>query len=536
MIAPVFATENIQIDGNTTRRRVHKKKVVAWAVGVGSGVFHNLEMPIYANPHALDGAVNPPYGMIAAASSNDTHVSNIKRKDLEPSDDKFEINLKSDTDHHETHHGHTDHHEKHHGQDGGSHTPGPANPTNHTVAPPPPQVVGFRPVPPAMRCYDDSLFTSVTSNFFSFFGVATRGEANLCGTPVCGRKVELLRKEWLRTQRLQGHHVDVSDHIPFFFFIDPGVLYSTHLFILAICGILLAVVIIIAIRIQLCPRRLSKNAPANIEEAQPSVGWREWFDTLHANTLETFGLQAGDRVAGLAVPSMSQVWESVENTLPAGLVPARRQEGHHWNLDTPPPVPASPSPGAGAMCWMPSWLMLAALRDIPNQMASLRAGSWQAGVGKSAHGRQIGIYGYGRIGRQVADYADAFGMKVVIWGSERGLARAAADGAPAPLRPSASRRAASCARFRWLALRQIAAVRGAHWLAGELEAVARSRSPLPADVPLVLLRRRRPSREGEIGARAGRAVSPTSPSTVTPSPRDTRIHPKTLTERSVIGG
>ena len=73
-------------------------------------------------------------------------------------------------------------------------------------------------------------------------------------------------------------------------------------------------------------------------------------------------------------------------------------------------------------------LMLAALRDIPNQMASLRAGSWQAGVGKSAHGRQIGIYGYGRIGRQVADYADAFGMKVVIWGSERGLARAAADG------------------------------------------------------------------------------------------------------------
>lgn len=73
-------------------------------------------------------------------------------------------------------------------------------------------------------------------------------------------------------------------------------------------------------------------------------------------------------------------------------------------------------------------LMLAALRDIPNQMASLRAGSWQAGVGKSAYGRQIGIYGYGRIGRQVADYADAFGMKVVIWGSERGLARAAADG------------------------------------------------------------------------------------------------------------
>ena len=73
-------------------------------------------------------------------------------------------------------------------------------------------------------------------------------------------------------------------------------------------------------------------------------------------------------------------------------------------------------------------LMLAALRDIPRQMMSLRAGGWQTGVGKTAHGRQIGIYGYGRIGRQVADYADAFGMKVVIWGSAAGRARAATDG------------------------------------------------------------------------------------------------------------
>ena len=73
-------------------------------------------------------------------------------------------------------------------------------------------------------------------------------------------------------------------------------------------------------------------------------------------------------------------------------------------------------------------LMLAALRDIPRQMTSFRAGGWQTGVGKTAHGRQIGIYGYGRIGRQVADYADASGIKVVIWGSEAGRARAAADG------------------------------------------------------------------------------------------------------------
>lgn len=83
------------------------------------------------------------------------------------------------------------------------------------------------------------------------------------------------------------------------------------------------------------------------------------------------------------------------------------------------------SHAAAEMTWA---LMLAALRDIPRQMESLRAGGWQTGVGKSAHGRQIGILGYGRIGGQVADYADAFGMKAVIWGSEKGRARAAADG------------------------------------------------------------------------------------------------------------
>ncbi len=73
-------------------------------------------------------------------------------------------------------------------------------------------------------------------------------------------------------------------------------------------------------------------------------------------------------------------------------------------------------------------LILAAMRDIPAQMASLHAGTWQMGVGKSLHGRQIGLYGYGRIGRQVAHYARAFGMRVVWWGSEAGRSRATDDG------------------------------------------------------------------------------------------------------------
>ena len=85
----------------------------------------------------------------------------------------------------------------------------------------------------------------------------------------------------------------------------------------------------------------------------------------------------------------------------------------------------APSFAAAEHTWA---LMLAAMRDIPSQMASLHSGQWQMGVGKSLHGRQIGIYGYGRIGKQVAHYAEAFGMKVVWWASDEGRARAAADG------------------------------------------------------------------------------------------------------------
>lgn len=76
-----------------------------------------------------------------------------------------------------------------------------------------------------------------------------------------------------------------------------------------------------------------------------------------------------------------------------------------------------------------SWaLIMTAMRDIPQQMASLQNGNWQIGVGKSLHGRCLGLYGYGRIAKQVAHYAAAFGMDVQWWASEDGRERVRADG------------------------------------------------------------------------------------------------------------
>lgn len=73
-------------------------------------------------------------------------------------------------------------------------------------------------------------------------------------------------------------------------------------------------------------------------------------------------------------------------------------------------------------------LALAAMRAIPQQMAALKAGNWQIGVGHTLRGKTLGIYGYGRIGAVVAGYGRAFGMKVVVWAREPALAKARADG------------------------------------------------------------------------------------------------------------
>jgi D-3-phosphoglycerate dehydrogenase / 2-oxoglutarate reductase len=62
----------------------------------------------------------------------------------------------------------------------------------------------------------------------------------------------------------------------------------------------------------------------------------------------------------------------------------------------------SPSYSTSELTWP---LVLAAMRQIPQQVASCKAGEWQAGVGHSLVGKTLGLYGYGRIAKVVAGYA-----------------------------------------------------------------------------------------------------------------------------------
>jgi len=77
-------------------------------------------------------------------------------------------------------------------------------------------------------------------------------------------------------------------------------------------------------------------------------------------------------------------------------------------------------------------LILATYRQIPAQTASLKAGAWQSGVGRTLRGKTIGLYGHGRIANAVATYAKALGVKVQYWGSEQGRARALEQGETVP--------------------------------------------------------------------------------------------------------
>lgn len=85
----------------------------------------------------------------------------------------------------------------------------------------------------------------------------------------------------------------------------------------------------------------------------------------------------------------------------------------------------SPSYATAELTW---GLILAAMRDIPQQMASMKSGGWQIGVGRTVRGKTLGLHGFGRIAHAVADYAQAFGMNVLVFARDQSMAKARAEG------------------------------------------------------------------------------------------------------------
>lgn len=72
-------------------------------------------------------------------------------------------------------------------------------------------------------------------------------------------------------------------------------------------------------------------------------------------------------------------------------------------------------------------LMLAVMRRIPQADRAMRSGEWPSVLGRSLMGKRLGILGLGRIGRQVAAIARAFGMEILAWGPTLTEERATAE-------------------------------------------------------------------------------------------------------------
>ncbi len=93
--------------------------------------------------------------------------------------------------------------------------------------------------------------------------------------------------------------------------------------------------------------------------------------------------------------------------------------------------------GTAELTWA---LVMASMRRLPQYIGNLKHGAWQQSglkaasmptnfsLGMTLQGKTLGIWGYGRIGKLVAGYGRAFGMHVVIWGSEASREQAQQDG------------------------------------------------------------------------------------------------------------
>ncbi len=166
-----------------------------------------------------------------------------------------------------------------------------------------------------------------------------------------------------------------------------------------------------------------------------------WND--HVDDIDVLAARLADTEALVLIRERTKVGGALLDRLPKLRLISQRSVYPHIDIEacTRLGIVVSSNMHAGTPSYATAeltWgLLLAVIRQIPQQAAALKAGIWQTGVGRSLRGLTLGIYGYGRIGETVAGYGRAFAMNVVVWAREASRARALADGyAPASSRES----------------------------------------------------------------------------------------------------
>jgi D-3-phosphoglycerate dehydrogenase / 2-oxoglutarate reductase len=156
-----------------------------------------------------------------------------------------------------------------------------------------------------------------------------------------------------------------------------------------------------------------------------------WND--HTEDLDILSLRLRDTEVLVLIRERTKIRAPLLDRLPKLKLISQRSVYPHIDIDacTRHGVIVSSSQHAGTPSYAAAeltWgLVLSAMRQIPQQVAALKEGKWQTGVGNSLGGKTLGIFGYGRIGRVVAGYGVAFGMRVVVWSSEDSRTQARLD-------------------------------------------------------------------------------------------------------------
>ena len=157
-----------------------------------------------------------------------------------------------------------------------------------------------------------------------------------------------------------------------------------------------------------------------------------WND--HVQDVDTLAQRLADTEVLVLIRERTQIRASLLDRLKKLKMISQRSVYPHIDVDACTRLgiilsssqhPGTPSRATSEFTWA---LILAAVRQIPQQVAALKAGTWQVGVGTTLEGKTLGIYGYGRIGAVVASYGRAFGMNVIVWARPATLEKARADG------------------------------------------------------------------------------------------------------------
>ena len=157
-----------------------------------------------------------------------------------------------------------------------------------------------------------------------------------------------------------------------------------------------------------------------------------WND--HVQDVDALAERLRDTEALVLIRERTQIRTPLLERLPKLKLISQRSVFPHIDIDTCTRLGIvvsssqhadTPSYATAEFTW---GLVLAGMRSIPQQVANMKAGKWQIGVGQSVGGKTLGIYGYGRIGSVVASYGKAFGTKVLVWAREPAMTKARADG------------------------------------------------------------------------------------------------------------